>query len=209
MGNVEGSELMLLTLHNSADYPKNTRKAIDWNQSFPYQLIRLTIWLENYGDAWKFWLENQTTPQITPNNNGTKNKDAEIKGDDVLLSFDVTAFSFDFTALFTLIDFKMGEKMLEFLQRCHLGCSLEKSIIRELMDWCLGTFFKFDRDIYEQIKRTPMGLPMSRVLAEVVMQTLEGITLPKIQPKIQIHYPDGTLFHYKVFPYRGSVGNNQ
>nr|VZI16692.1 unnamed protein product [Spirometra erinaceieuropaei] len=43
----------------------------------------------------------------------------------------------------------------------------------ELMGHCLKTFFTFEGTTYEQIKGTPMGSPISGLIAEAVLQKLE------------------------------------
>eukprot|EP00061_Rhincodon_typus_P003377 g19938.t1 len=42
-----------------------------------------------------------------------------------------------------------------------------------------------------------MGSPISRLIAEAVMQRLESMTLPLIQPKLWIHYVDDTFIVIK------------
>ncbi|BHF64260.1 hypothetical protein SprV_0200726100 [Sparganum proliferum] len=42
--------------------------------------------------------------------------------------------------------------------------------ILQLLKFCLKTYFMFDGTIYEQVKGTPMGSPISGLIAEAVLQ---------------------------------------
>jgi hypothetical protein len=57
----------------------------------------------------------------------------------------------------------------------------------------MSTYFKFDGQLYQQLKGTPMGSPISGFIAEVVMQKLEQLVLPTIKPKLWIRYVDDTF----------------
>ncbi|VDP98939.1 unnamed protein product [Trichobilharzia regenti] len=63
----------------------------------------------------------------------------------------------------------------------------------ELIKLCLTTYFQFNTQIYEQIKGTPMGPPISGLIAEAVMSRLELISLPIIKPKLRVQYVDDTF----------------
>ncbi|BHF61917.1 hypothetical protein SprV_0100489700 [Sparganum proliferum] len=60
----------------------------------------------------------------------------------------------------------------------------------QLLDVCLETNFSFAKQCYRQLKGAPMGSPISGFLAEAIMQKLESIALPKINPKLWLHYVD-------------------
>ncbi|BHF70759.1 hypothetical protein SprV_0301381200 [Sparganum proliferum] len=45
----------------------------------------------------------------------------------------------------------------------------------QLLKLCLGSYFTFDGTINEQMKGTPMGSPISRFIAEVVLERLESL----------------------------------
>nr|VZI34262.1 unnamed protein product [Spirometra erinaceieuropaei] len=47
--------------------------------------------------------------------------------------------------------------------------------ILQLLKLCLRTYFTFDGTIYEQVKGTPMGSPISGFIAEAVLQRLESL----------------------------------
>jgi len=42
------------------------------------------------------------------------------------------------------------------------------------------TFFKFDQKIYKQNFSTPMGTPLSPIIADLIIQELEGEVLRKL-----------------------------
>nr|VZI24747.1 unnamed protein product [Spirometra erinaceieuropaei] len=47
---------------------------------------------------------------------------------------------------------------------------LGRTQVLQLLKFCLRTYFTFDGTIYEQVKGTPMGLPISGYIAEAVLQ---------------------------------------
>ncbi|VDP96035.1 unnamed protein product [Echinostoma caproni] len=51
------------------------------------------------------------------------------------------------------------------------------------MELCMQTYFKFEGEIYEQLKETPTSSPISGFIAEAVMQKLEKKVLTSIMPK--------------------------
>eukprot|EP00061_Rhincodon_typus_P006280 g26766.t1 len=67
----------------------------------------------------------------------------------------------------------------------------------KLLDICLTTHFNFNGQIYEQINRTPMGSPISGIIAEAVMQRLKGMALLQIQPELWIRYVDDSFIIIK------------
>ncbi|VDP90819.1 unnamed protein product [Echinostoma caproni] len=69
----------------------------------------------------------------------------------------------------------------------------ESAAICELMELCMQTYFKFQGEIYEQLKGTPMESPISGFIAEAVMQKLEKKVLPRIIPKLWLRYVNDTF----------------
>nr|VZI04211.1 unnamed protein product [Spirometra erinaceieuropaei] len=55
---------------------------------------------------------------------------------------------------------------------------------------CLRTYFTFDETIYEQVKGTPMGSPISGFIAEAVLQRLESLVFQHHRPKFWARYVD-------------------
>ncbi|BHF63438.1 hypothetical protein SprV_0200643000 [Sparganum proliferum] len=52
---------------------------------------------------------------------------------------------------------------------------LGRAQVLQLLKFCLRTYFTFDVTIYEQVKGTPMGSPISGFIAEAVLQRLESL----------------------------------
>ncbi|BHF75311.1 hypothetical protein SprV_0501840700 [Sparganum proliferum] len=52
---------------------------------------------------------------------------------------------------------------------------LRHAHVLQLLKLCLRTYFTFDRTIYEQVKSTSMGSPISGFIAEAVLQRLESL----------------------------------
>ncbi|BHF73181.1 hypothetical protein SprV_0401625800 [Sparganum proliferum] len=65
--------------------------------------------------------------------------------------------------------------------------------ILQLLKLCLRTYFTFDGTIYEQVKGTPMGSPISGLIAEGVLQRLEWLVFQHHRPKFWARYVDDTF----------------
>ncbi|BHF66556.1 hypothetical protein SprV_0200957700 [Sparganum proliferum] len=63
----------------------------------------------------------------------------------------------------------------------------------ELMGHCLQTFFTFEGTTHEQIKGTPMGSPISGLIAEAVLQKLERRLFEEYKPKFWARYVHDTF----------------
>nr|VZI48607.1 unnamed protein product [Spirometra erinaceieuropaei] len=70
---------------------------------------------------------------------------------------------------------------------------LEHAQILQLLKLCLRTYFTFDGTIYEQVKCTPMGSPISGFIAEAVLQRLESLVFQHHRPKFWARYVDDTF----------------
>nr|VZI45881.1 unnamed protein product [Spirometra erinaceieuropaei] len=68
---------------------------------------------------------------------------------------------------------------------------LEK--LKGLLKLCLRTYFTFYGTIYEQVKGTPMGSPISGFIAEAVLQRLESLVFQHHRPKFWARYVDDTF----------------
>nr|VZI13168.1 unnamed protein product [Spirometra erinaceieuropaei] len=55
--------------------------------------------------------------------------------------------------------------------------------IIQLLKFCLKTYFTFDETIYEQVKGTPMGSPISGLITEAVLQRLNSLVFRHHRPK--------------------------
>nr|VZI40548.1 unnamed protein product [Spirometra erinaceieuropaei] len=65
--------------------------------------------------------------------------------------------------------------------------------ILQLLKLCLRTYFTFNGTIYEQVKGTPMGSPISGFIAEAVLQRLESLVFQQHRPKFWARYVDDTF----------------
>lgn len=101
------------------------------------------------------------------------------------------------TTLFTSVDTKLAKQTIAALL-AERGSAIQEAGLRhesvlELLDLCLQTHFTFNGQLYEQVKGTPMGSPISGLVAEAVMQRLELIALPLMNPKLWVRYVDDTF----------------
>nr|VZI45993.1 unnamed protein product [Spirometra erinaceieuropaei] len=65
--------------------------------------------------------------------------------------------------------------------------------ILQLLKLCLRTYYTFDGTIYEQVKGTPMGSPISGFIAEAVLQRLESLVFQHHRPKFWARDVDDTF----------------
>ncbi|BHF77126.1 hypothetical protein SprV_0502022900 [Sparganum proliferum] len=65
--------------------------------------------------------------------------------------------------------------------------------VLQLLKSCLKTYFTFDGTIYEQVKGTPMGSPISGFIAEAVLQRLEALVFQHHKPKFWARYVGDTF----------------
>nr|VZI18984.1 unnamed protein product [Spirometra erinaceieuropaei] len=65
--------------------------------------------------------------------------------------------------------------------------------VLQLIKSYLKTYFTFDGTIYEQVKGTPMGSPISGFIAEAVLQRLESLVFQHHRPKFWARYVDDTF----------------
>nr|VZI00677.1 unnamed protein product [Spirometra erinaceieuropaei] len=63
----------------------------------------------------------------------------------------------------------------------------------QLLKFYLRTYFTFDGTIYEQVKSTPMGSPISGFIVEAVLQRLESQIFQHHRPKFWARYVDDTF----------------
>ena len=71
------------------------------------------------------------------------------------------------------------------------------------------TFFQFDKEYCHQIFGTPIGSPISPMLADLVLQDLEEVVLKKLSFKIHSHYRyvDDTFLINKNNKIKGTIEN--
>nr|VZI05027.1 unnamed protein product [Spirometra erinaceieuropaei] len=70
---------------------------------------------------------------------------------------------------------------------------LVRAQVLQLLKFCLRTYFTFDGTIYEQVKGTPMGSPISGFIAEAVLQRLESLVFKHHRPKFWTPYVNDTF----------------
>ncbi|BHF60781.1 hypothetical protein SprV_0100374700 [Sparganum proliferum] len=118
-----------------------------------------------------------------------KLKGVSLLPSDIMVSFDVTS-------LFTSIPQDLAVETIELLLREKYDETenrLGHAQIIQLLKFCLKTFFTFDGTIYEQVKGTPMGSPISGLIAEAVLQRLESLVFRHHRPKFWARYVDDTF----------------
>nr|VZI21307.1 unnamed protein product [Spirometra erinaceieuropaei] len=113
----------------------------------------------------------------------------EIEPDEMMVSFYVVSL---FTSIPTdlaisTIDELLQEKYDENDQRP------QRVHVIELLELCLRTFFTFNNWVYEEKKGTPMGSPLSGLIAEAFLQMLERLVFRSYSPKFWARYVDETL----------------
>ncbi|BHF62851.1 hypothetical protein SprV_0200583700 [Sparganum proliferum] len=70
---------------------------------------------------------------------------------------------------------------------------LGRAQILHLLKLCRRRYFTFDGTVYEQVKGTPMGSPISGFIAEAVLQRLDSLVFQHHKPKIWARYLDDTF----------------
>nr|VZI13222.1 unnamed protein product [Spirometra erinaceieuropaei] len=66
--------------------------------------------------------------------------------------------------------------------------------VLQLLKFGLRTYVTFDGTIYEQVKGTQMGSPISGFITEAVVQRLESLVFEHHRPKFWARYVDDTFF---------------
>nr|VZH95957.1 unnamed protein product [Spirometra erinaceieuropaei] len=112
------------------------------------------------------------------------------------LTADEVMVSFDVPYLFTSIPHDLAiETVSELLERQYdeTDKSVKRRHLVQLLKFCLKTYFTFEGTMYEQIKGTPMGSPLSGSIAEAVLQKLESLVFTTHRPKFWTWYVDDTF----------------
>nr|VZI48982.1 unnamed protein product [Spirometra erinaceieuropaei] len=80
-----------------------------------------------------------------------------------------------------------------FLQRIYDKAAnrLGHAQFLQPLKFCLRMYFMFDGTINEQLTNTPIGSPISGLIAEVFLQRLESLTFRRHRPKFWAPYTDG------------------
>ncbi|BHF66782.1 hypothetical protein SprV_0200980400 [Sparganum proliferum] len=118
-----------------------------------------------------------------------KLKGVSLHPNEVMVSFDVTS-------LFTSIPQDLAIETIELLLQSKYDETenrLGRAQVVQLLKFCLRTYFTFDGTIYEQVKGTPMGSPISGFIAEAALQRLESLVFQHHKPKFWARYVDDTF----------------
>nr|VZI41112.1 unnamed protein product [Spirometra erinaceieuropaei] len=104
--------------------------------------------------------------------------------------------SFDVTFPFTSIPQDLAIGTIELLLQSKYDETenrLGHAQVLQLLQLCLRTYFTFDGTIYEQVKGTPMGSPISGFIPEAVLQRLESLVFQHHRPKFWARYVNDTF----------------
>nr|VZI01973.1 unnamed protein product [Spirometra erinaceieuropaei] len=104
--------------------------------------------------------------------------------------------SFYVTYLFTSISQDLAVETIELLLREKYDETenrLGHAQIIQLLNFCLKTYFTFEGTIYEQVKGTQIGSPISGLVAGAVLQQLESLVFRHHRPKFWARNADDTF----------------
>ena len=108
--------------------------------------------------------------------------------------------SFDVTSLFTQVPIDEALKVVETRLTKDPTLVDRTSIpvpqLMELIELCLrSTYFQFQDDFFEQIDGTPMGSPLSPVIANLFIENLEELAMHSapLKPSLWLRYVDNTF----------------
>ncbi|BHF73432.1 hypothetical protein SprV_0401651300 [Sparganum proliferum] len=112
-----------------------------------------------------------------------------VRPDQIMVSFDVVS-------LFTSIPPDLARDVLrKRLEENYdeTNRPLKIDHLLQLFAFCQQTYFTFNGRTYEQIKGTPMGSPISSLVAELVLQELEKVAFDHYEPAFWRRYVDDTF----------------
>nr|VZI32476.1 unnamed protein product [Spirometra erinaceieuropaei] len=104
--------------------------------------------------------------------------------------------SFDVVSLFTSIPPDLARDVLrKRLEENYdeTNKPLKIDHLLQMFAFCQQTFFTFNGRTYEQIKGTPMGSPISSLVAELVLQELEKVAFDHYEPAFWRRFVDDTF----------------
>ncbi|BHF75226.1 hypothetical protein SprV_0501832100 [Sparganum proliferum] len=114
----------------------------------------------------------------------------------IRLTDDEVMVSFDVISLFTSIPQHLAIETVQTLLEQHYNEMDNKRKTKHLVDLLkhgLKTFFTFNVATYEEVKGTPMGSPLSSLIAEAVLQRLEALAFDHYRPRLWVRYVDDTF----------------
>ncbi|XP_018399984.1 PREDICTED: uncharacterized protein LOC108777557 [Cyphomyrmex costatus] len=98
--------------------------------------------------------------------------------------------SLDVVSLFTNVPIDIALDCIDE-QWCYIsrGCPLPREEFQKAIKFVLeSTFFVFDNKTYRQYFGTPMGSPLSPIIADLVMRRLETVTLPPFRGDLLFYF---------------------
>lgn len=118
----------------------------------------------------------------------SKISDLKLKEDEMLISFDVKS-------LFTSVPREFALKIIdERWSDIEMHTPIPKDEFFEILNFILYDCnqFVYKGHFYKQLEGTPMGLPMSPILADIVMERILDCVIPKFSftPKVFCKYVD-------------------
>ncbi|BHF73483.1 hypothetical protein SprV_0401656400 [Sparganum proliferum] len=122
-----------------------------------------------------FLAEGSPTTVVSANQFVERIKHLKLESDESMVSFDVVS-------LFTSIPQQLAIDVVDQLlaeRYEERDKPLKSEHLLEPLRYCLKTYFTFGGPMYEQIKGTPMGSPISGLIAEVVLQRVEHLVFTK------------------------------
>ncbi|BHF62818.1 hypothetical protein SprV_0200580400 [Sparganum proliferum] len=119
-------------------------------------------------------------------NDDDDDSEDELDGDEIEVG-DQGSVEYDIEESVETIELLLREKYDDAENR------LGHAQIIQLLKFCLKTYFTPDGTIYEQVKGTPRGSPISGLIAETVLQRLESLVLRHHRPKFWARYVDDTF----------------
>nr|VZI30444.1 unnamed protein product [Spirometra erinaceieuropaei] len=148
-----------------------------------------------YGRAkWLFRRLNFLTAESDTTTSSSAQFLPKLKG--VGLHPNETMVSFDVTSPFTSIPQDLAIETIELLLQSKYDETenrLGHAQILQLLKLCLRTYFTFEGAVYEQVKGTPMGSPVSGFIAEAVLQRLESLIFQHHRPEFWARYVNDTF----------------
>ncbi|BHF82906.1 hypothetical protein SprV_0802604500 [Sparganum proliferum] len=137
----------------------------------------------------KFLTDDSDTTACSSTQFLEKIKGVSLLPNEVMVSFDVTS-------LFTSIPQNLAIETVELLLRSKYNETENRfglAQVLQLVKLCLRTYFMFDGTIYEQVKGTPMGSPISGFIAEAALERLDSLVFQHHRPKFWARYVDDTF----------------
>ncbi|BHF81918.1 hypothetical protein SprV_0802505300 [Sparganum proliferum] len=120
-----------------------------------------------------------------------KSQVLEVSPDECILSLHPVV------ALFSSIPHDLEiDSVARCLEQTPIGNPTEHAL--DMLKLCLKNNCQFDDNYYQQVKGTPMGSPISGLLAELVLQRLEQDIVQTFEPKMWLRYAEDTFVVIKT-----------